>query len=377
MSVDLSGLSLFPATPQQTTEARRRNLHEWGTGLSLEEHLARDASQELFEGSHDGRFVTWVLAPRHDPQTLDFKCACETFKRTGLVVNTKGAASEMVTCYGIASVFTPPEKRSQGFAHHMMRLLHWIIADESLLPYAEFPAAWGAPPPKVDGTRNGRFSALWSDVGEFYSACGPFPGKQGGWIVRGASTTVWDVDASSIPARTSTDWTWLDDSGVSNLWEEDAEFIRQDMEKNDSPGISFTFLPTHGVASFQHRRLDTFLQRLDDPPQIWGVVSSEHSTYATWMIDPRPPAPRTLTVTRLRAKLQNLAEAVGKLLEVAKKHDVKRVEIWNLPAGLEPLAGNLGATTYLRKEHIPAFKWYGKEPETDVSWAFNERFCWC
>jgi hypothetical protein len=64
---------------------------------------------------------------------------------------------------------------------------------------------------------------------------------------------------------------------------------------------------------------------------------------------------------------------VGKILEVAQKHDVKRVEMWNLPAELEVLSGTLGATTYSRKDHLPAFKWYGKEPEAEVSWAFNER----
>jgi hypothetical protein len=96
MSVDLSALSLFPATAEQITEARRRSLSEWGKGLTLDEHLARDASQDQFDGSRDGRLVTWypftnvpplthltgipsrVLAPRNDPQTLKFKCACET-----------------------------------------------------------------------------------------------------------------------------------------------------------------------------------------------------------------------------------------------------------------------------------------------------------
>ncbi|KAJ7232826.1 hypothetical protein B0H12DRAFT_1144566 [Mycena haematopus] len=377
MATELSTLSLFPATPEQITVARRRTLLEWGRGLTLEEHLARDASQDQFDGSRDGRLITWVLAPRQDPQTLDFKCACETFKRTGLVVDpTKNKAAETVTCYGVASVFTPPENRGNGFARHMMRLLHWVIADESLLPYSEFPAAWGAPPLKVDGTRNGRFSGLWSDVGDFYSSCGPVPGKREGWVIRGTATTVWTVDSSPL-FDTPPNWTWLDDVGVSKLWEEDAEKLRADMEESKHAGTSFAYLPTQGVASFQHRRLEIFLQRLAAPPQTWGVASANHSAYATWTIDPRPPAPCTLTVSRIRTDTHNFRVLVGKILEIARKHHVKRVELWNLPLELEILAGTLGATTYSREEHLPAFKLYGEESEAEVFWVFNERFCWC
>ncbi|KAJ7037437.1 hypothetical protein C8F04DRAFT_1092477 [Mycena alexandri] len=376
MSTDLSTLSLFRATPEQAIETRRRTLNEWGKGLTLEEHLDRDASQEDYDCSRDGRFSSWVLAPREDPQTLEFKCACETFKRTGLVVDpTKSKSAEVVTCYGVASVFTPAANRGKGFARHMMRLLHWVLADESLLPPSEFPTVWGAPPPKVDGTRNGRFSALWSDVGDFYGACGPVhPGE--GWVIRGTATTIWDVDTSTVPAE-ARDWTWLDYAGCSKLWEEDAESMRSDMENSASPGLRFSYLPTHGVASYQPRRLEMYLQRLPTPPQTWGVTSSDHTTYATWAIDPRPPAPRTLVVTRLRANPQRFRELVGKILELARKYDVKRVEMWNLSTELDNIARTLNATTHMREEHLPAFKWYGKEPEVQISWFFNERFCWC
>lgn len=41
MSVDLSTLTLFPATPSQTTEARRRTLSEWGKGLAYSRAITR------------------------------------------------------------------------------------------------------------------------------------------------------------------------------------------------------------------------------------------------------------------------------------------------------------------------------------------------
>ncbi|KAJ7293930.1 hypothetical protein C8J57DRAFT_1491281 [Mycena rebaudengoi] len=376
MAESLSALSLFPATSEQIAEARRRTLDEWGKGLTLAEHLQRDANEDQFECSRDGLLITWVLAPREDPETLNFKCSCETFKRIGIVLDPATKTTEDVTCYAIASVFTPPGNRGKGYAHHMLALLHYLIADvEALLPRPEFPAAWGEPPSKVEGTGKARFSALWSDVGDFYSACGPAPGIRDGWVIRGTTTTVWDVAPLKLqPSDSSLNWKWLDDPGVSKLWTEDAEKMRQDMEQADGTDVSFAFLPTRGVASFQHRRLEIFLERLVNPPiNTWGVVSSDNSVFATWTVDPRPPAPMTLTVTRIRAEPHSFGELVGKILEIAKKHDAKRIEVWNLPTELEALAGTLGAVTYEREEHLPAFKWYGKEAESSITWAFNER----
>ncbi|KAJ7630421.1 hypothetical protein FB45DRAFT_915444 [Roridomyces roridus] len=374
MTIDLASLSLFPATTAQITESRRRTHTQWGKGLTLDEHFAREVCQDELEVSSNGRFTVWVLAPRDDPETLHFKCSCETFLRTGIVKERDSDASRTVPCYGIASVFTPPQNRGQGFAKHMMRLLHWVLADPSLLPSSEFPAAWGAPPPPVPGARNGYFSALWSDVGHFYNACGPFSGTSPeGWVVKSTRTTVWEVDSITQTPESTVEWTWLDDSGVSELWQHDASILRSAMSTSDS--LSCTFLPDNGVAAYQHKRLDSFINRLETPPQTWGVSAANRAAYATWIIDPRPPAPRTLIVTRLYAEPQIFAELLGRIVDLARKYDVKHIEIWNMPAELE--AFSTGAKTFDREEHLPALKWYGKESEEAVSWKFNERFCWC
>ncbi|KAF7310419.1 hypothetical protein HMN09_00583900 [Mycena chlorophos] len=374
MPFDLSTLSIYPATPEQTVEARRRTQHEWGRGLTLEAHLARDAAQEQFPGSLEGRFMTWVLAPRNDPTTLDFKCACETFRRTGSVYDPSIGAVESVGCYGIASVFTPPTNRGQGFASHLMSLLHWVIADERLLPVDSFPVdKWGAPPSPVPGLRNARFSALWTDVGEFYSSCGPYSRGADGWVIRGTSTVVWDVEGISSSSASGSDssWTWLDEAGTSRLWQEDALAIQQALV--DSTDLCFTFLPSDGVAFFQHARLDFFTQRLEDPPTTWGIISAGRKTYATWAIDPRPPTPPGLTVTCIRATAETLPALVGKLFEMARKHSITRIESWGMSPELEDVAKGIGARVFDREEHLPAFKWYGKEPEAGVRWAYNER----
>lgn len=237
-------------------------------------------------------------------------------------------------------------------------------------------------------------AALWSDVGHFYKTCGPFAGTNEGWVVKGTATTVWDVPNTVPSSERTLDWKWLDDSGVSELWQHDASTLRSSISTTNGP--SLTYLPINGVAAFQHQRMDFYFNRLTTPPPPWGVSSSDRAAYATWMIDPRPLAPKSLTVTRLHVEPHLFAELVARILEVARKHDVARVEIWSLPAELRDIAASLGAKTHERTEHLPALKWYGNESEEEVTWMYNERwvirlemivscdllrirvrFCWC
>ncbi|KAF7306376.1 hypothetical protein MIND_00428800 [Mycena indigotica] len=315
-------------------------------------------------------------APRDNPTTLDFKCACKTFKRNGLVFNPSLGAIEEVICYGIASVYTPPENRGHGFAGHMMSLLHWVLGDEHFLSNHDFPISkWGEPPVAASGFRNGRFSALWSDVGNCYSKCGPLSSTGGGWVVRGTSTTTWDVRPDSAPEAGGLDWVWLDDSGVSKLWQSDTQSIRRSLSTNSR--LAFAFQPSHGVASYPSRRLSIYTERLANPPVTWGVASTDCETYTTWSIDPRPPGPLRLIVTRLRADIRNLGPLVHKLFELALQHTVTQIEIWGLSLEMEEAAKKLGAKVQQRVAHLPAFKWYGAESESEITWAFNEHFCWC
>ncbi|KAG6898610.1 hypothetical protein C0995_009113 [Termitomyces sp. Mi166 len=75
----LASLSLFVATPDQILESRRRTALHWGRGLLLEEYLAREEFIDKQEVARDGRLITWVLAPRSDPTSLDFLSSCKTY----------------------------------------------------------------------------------------------------------------------------------------------------------------------------------------------------------------------------------------------------------------------------------------------------------
>ncbi|KAG6836988.1 hypothetical protein H0H93_016692 [Arthromyces matolae] len=363
----LSSLSLFPATPEQTLESRRRSAVEWGIGRTLEEYLARDDFTDQQEVARNGKLITWVLAPRNDPTTSDFLCSCETFRREGLVSSPSNPQPKKVTCYGVASVFTPARFRGNGYAKHMMRLVHWVIADASLLP-PNFPHEWGAPPPRVAHAGDGWFSTLWSDIGpDFYRQCGPTKETEG-WEVRSPLSTFWNVESiTSTPGTAS--WTLLDEFGNVKLWEDDTKNIMHTLSPVNGHKVTFAILPSCGVAAFQHWRNIDILKKsgftLTEPLGIFG----DAVTFATWTFDIMA---KTLLVTRLSSPTVKFANLLTAIALIAQKHGMERIEVYNLPDTLQSEASRLNATTVERKGHLSSFKWYGEEAYDQVAWVLNE-----
>lgn len=383
--VDFASLSLFPATRVQIEESWRRTWPQWGGTLSLTEYLAREAEMESMDHAKDGKLITWVLAPRDDPTTLDFICSCETFKRSGLVAYPSSTTSEPnsvheVTCYAIASVFTPPSKRGRGYASHMMRLLHWVIASRANLP--KFPEAWGAPPEQVTEASEGLFSCLYSDVGEdFYHSAGP-GGKEGGWETRGAVSTIWDVGAEE---GDDDGWTWLTQEQLNGLWDRDAVRINNELANMSTSDTSYevehpaafvTYLPTNGVCGF-HIPRSTYSSDVSMAGGFWGIQSlNDPGTYASWSVDLKPPPP-TLIITRLYASEETFPGLIAKITQAARRSGIGKVEVWKLGEGLRDVAERTGGRTVIRNEHLPQIVWYGPGETGNIEWAYNEKFGWC
>ncbi|THH08245.1 hypothetical protein EW145_g2828 [Phellinidium pouzarii] len=382
----LASLTLFAATREQTVESRRRTFPQWGRGLTLEQYLTREATMDQAEQAVNGKLITWVLVPRNDPSTLDFKCSCETYRRKGLIKRPDSTSSEEVFGYGIASVFTPPQHRKKGHAGRMMRLLHWVLAPKDVLP--PFPEGWGTPPSGHVCCGNAKFSVLYSDIGPgFYKSAGPDE-KSEGWIVRDPVSTIWDVpkDApNEIPAQPAASVKWLTVDACEAIWDQDVALMKADLASTDTPRTVFTFLPDAGVSAYLVRRTIFFISghSLYELPTKWGITlqsiqKDEHSvtTSATWTLDVRPPPP-TLIVTRLRTTKESFPQLVFCMLSAARESQMERVEVWNLPMELQEIASSLGGKTLVRDEHLNAFKWYGPEKSEDLEWAFNEKFAWC
>ncbi|KAI0826526.1 hypothetical protein BC628DRAFT_1373016 [Trametes gibbosa] len=401
-----ANLSLFPATPEQVLQSRKHTATQWAKGLSVEDYIQRDVIMDEYEHAGRGKLTTWVLAPRNDPTTLDFMCSCETFRRTAAVAKSSkdidAREVRQVTAYAIASVFTPAEKRGKGYARHMMRILHWIVAKRSTLP--AFPAEWGTAP-DIEvlhslGFANGHFSVLYSDVGpDFYRQTGPTPGAHDGWTVQGVQTTSKAITPPAVLHKHAPEnMRRLAEPDVVALYAHDAGWIKDDLARlaGDTDRVLFSFLPDRGVGAFVIHRTMALTgppgaRHPELPSAQWGIAvlpQGKHTlqdaldvgdpiSFVTWTLDLSAGAPRTLVVARLRADEHTLVPILHELMTVAREEKVERVDIWCLPSGLRAIAEEHGWTTMEREDHLSSVMWYGEDRPDEVVWVNNEKFCWC
>lgn len=285
--------------------------------------------------------------------------------------------SESQVGYGVASVFTPPQNRGKGYAKHMMRLLHWVLALASSFS-ATFPEEWGQPPAIPEGFGTGVVSVLYSDVGrEFYKAAGPVPGEDG-WVVGPHVITTWNLATSSLNASndTASGWRLLGKEQLQELWERDSELIIDETPSNLSSTNkkAFTFLPRKGLGEYLYRRTDWFVNKMEDSPKYWGMESKLNvgNTFVSWSYEMYPGHPKTLLVTRLRCPRAMLAELISVLVGYAKELGIDKVQAWNLSDELKEECSKIGGDSVDAEEHLASAKWYGKGDST-VEWLNSEK----
>ena len=267
-----------------------------------------------------------------------------------------------------------------------MRLLHWVLSPSSST--AKFPSEWGLPPATLESVWNASFSVLYSDIGPtFYANCGPDATPGTGWINQGNVQTRWDIHADLSVPPSSVQWASLSLEQARQLYEDDTTILKEEVRTHAAAApkgaVSFSFLPSDGVALFNVRRTMVIGTDLSVtlPVARWGIqlvpegehpAESAKGPFATWTLELRGQ-PKVLLVTRFRASQEMFPDLLRKLLDVAKEEDVDLLEIWNLPEELEGIAQTLGGVTATRDDHLPSFKWYGPESPNDVHWLYNEK----
>jgi hypothetical protein len=216
----------------------------------------------------------------------------------------------------------------------------------------------------------GIFSTLWSDVGQFYTSCGPLGGEEGGWVIRDPISTVWKVEGARNLELSRGSWTWLTHEEVAELWTAEGLRMKQDMARSSPCTVAFTYLPGSGLETFQRLDIMAYIKNEDPPLDTWGIVSEDGTAFAAWSVDVQPLA---MVVTRLRATETQFEVLLPRLIEVAARHGMEKVEVWNLAQELRQCAERTRGKESERGEHLPHVYWYGEERPEDVSWMFNER----
>jgi hypothetical protein len=300
-----------------------------------------------------------------------------------------------MTTYGIASVFTPPHHRGKGYAKHMMRLLHYVLAgntEATTLP--AFPTGkWGSPPKIPAGFGKGIASALYSDIGpSFYKSCGKGLVTDNGWATHEPIGTIWIVPQDGRDAHDvlPSSVEWITEEGQHMVWEEDASLIRDEISTSSTP--SFAFLPDQGVATYHQNRSEflsperssrgvwgaKLLDRSDQTDERGGAMGHRRLSFVTWALDPGGEGPQTLLITRLRCTQEEFPVLLNAAFRAARMFDLEQVEIWNLDPSLKQIGeGVLGGVTVERNDHLPSLAWYGEMDEARVVWRYNEYFCQC
>lgn len=116
-------MKLVLATETQKRERDRLTHPEWGKKLTLDEYFARE--QRLRRHPWAGNTMqTWLLT-----KGSAVLASCETFRMDSFIID-HGGKRRRGSAYGVASVFTEPALRGNGYATDMMAQLQDALSGQ-------------------------------------------------------------------------------------------------------------------------------------------------------------------------------------------------------------------------------------------------------
>lgn len=219
--------------------------------------------------------------------TVEINVECFRYRRHAFLKKKGSEQVERVVTYGVQSVVTPvhhhralfcaqrvrycTDQLGKGYARHLLKLLHYVIASPDALP--PFPSAWGAPPAELDPSLRKAIpyataAFLWSDVGPtFYEKC--TIGEQlPGYVMEEDKNRalVWKVlPSTGEGAHGKSDWEWLYESDVPDVTKTFSKVVQNDVSRvsSTSRAVIRTDPANEGTLSFLPLR--AFSQASLDP----------------------------------------------------------------------------------------------------------------
>ncbi|SCV67254.1 BQ2448_5900 [Microbotryum intermedium] len=379
------------ATRAQYLQSLENQPVEWGAGLTLEQFVQRET--RLGETQQGKCLQCWVLVPSSDPDTPDFYCSVETFRRPLLLLTKPGTPVRRGITYSIASVFTPPHHRRKGHARMMMALLHDQLRRKdgygSNAPLSLQETLSGPSGTSTHLFNDAETSFLYSDVGEFYAKCG-----NPGWHIQGRTTVEYQI--ASIPptprepessTRSGSSPQPISRAQFETLAKAHSTFLQIELARQAEPsviveptGSTYEWMTTRSTAGFQLGGVECasdpwgFEMGSSDDPESWSFI--------VFAFDAAPKK-RIVNLLRVRcARKEDYPRLLSKVVEHVRASWGEQGKIigWNVDESwiTEAEKKRLKGATFERDEHLAAMAVYAKGFENQsIRWLKNEQYSWC
>ncbi|KYK59168.1 hypothetical protein DCS_00298 [Drechmeria coniospora] len=358
----------------------------WGASYPLDKYLERERHLLDVPLARDGGITQWILTDpslSHADDQRPVLSSCETLRKAAFVRGADGVV-QRVWAHGVASVFTYPEFRSQGYARTMLELItQRLTREESELP------------------GDAAFSILFSDIGKtYYAALGwkPYESAHLSLPVMATNTTTGDDSAS----RTAL--TLITDDNLPALAARDEELLHQKLSRppHDPSKTRVAIIPdldtfqwhfAREVHMCQHHfsRAPTVHGAIYTPP---GGASDGQRVWAVWSSTQNggkeKPEKNVMYILRFvvedqRISDEELSVAFKNIVNVAKREAREwlctSIDMWNPDERIKALVSgmaDLQAKLVVREnDNIPSLRWLGDASASDIEWLANERFEWC
>lgn len=364
------------------------NFVEWGRRLSLKQYLQREVHLGSQTSCSNGNLRYYTLEEQ-DSQTGEWVVvSClETLTRPSLY-KIKGRPVQATVSHSIGAVFTPKEHRGKSHAKRLLNAVKAEFDDRN-----EWPQYKGLSEEALTHS----FSALWSDIGLYYTQFGYSLTNSDELVIKVVPNTVHDLDGVH----------WITEDQIPELCKADEAQLIEKMDKDtEADGITRVAIsPTEHVHELTHARAH-YLAPLLKPEHLdqnGGRMSRFGASYnGVWMLwthDFGSEHPK-LNILRVHCD-QTLTEpefkaAFDKLLKAASAEcavwELDKIVVWRQdlprlangrPAELESLAKSLDAEAHVETRDdssLPMWRpWQGvtKEPSgAGMDWVMDGKYAW-
>jgi len=372
---------------------------KWGPALSLDEYLSRE---EYLTTVPPG-LTNWILTTADggaEGAARPVLSSCETMRKRAVACAAGGGEVCEGVAHGIASVFTDPAKRGQGYARRMMselgpRLAGWQVSAAETRDGDD----------SATGPDRALFSVLYSDIGKAFYA-------KVGWPPFESTHLTFPVPAAAPPAALDPPPAAADgpEPGVSPITTADlpalcaadeARVRARVRDRARSTGKTCAALLPDAAALGWHLLREDFMTRrlFGRTPAVRGAVYGGAPGRRVWAVWARAyyggagtSEGNTLHILRFVLEDEEACGAeegyvaaafrgvVGAAMAEARAWCAADVQVWNPGPVLRRAAeaSGLGFGVVQREmESIASLMWYGEGDVSDVEWVANEKFGWC